>query len=44
MDVDGFVELANLAIVDSILPATVKLSFAQRKLQFLEMFSNDIKR
>ncbi|VUZ44025.1 unnamed protein product [Hymenolepis diminuta] len=41
-DVNGFVEFANLAIVDSILPATIKLAFAQRKLQFLEMFCNDI--
>ncbi|KAM7536397.1 hypothetical protein Aperf_G00000081031 [Anoplocephala perfoliata] len=44
MDVEGFVEFANLAIVDSILPATIKLGFAQRKLQFLEDFCNDINR
>nr|CDS34925.1 pre mRNA processing factor 39 [Hymenolepis microstoma] len=42
MDVSGFLKFANLAIVDSILPATIKLGFAQRKLQFLEMFCNDI--
>ncbi|CDS36653.1 pre mRNA processing factor 39 [Echinococcus multilocularis] len=42
LDVDGFVEFANLAIVDSILPATVKLAFAQRKLQFLEEFCSDV--
>ncbi|VDM18177.1 unnamed protein product [Hydatigera taeniaeformis] len=42
LDVDGFVEFANLAIVDSILPATIKLAFAQRKLQYLEEFGSDI--
>ncbi|VDK35512.1 unnamed protein product [Taenia asiatica] len=42
LDVDGFVEFANLAVVDSILPATIKLAFAQRKLQFLEEFCSDV--
>uniref|UniRef100_A0A5K3FTJ4 Suf domain-containing protein n=1 Tax=Mesocestoides corti TaxID=53468 RepID=A0A5K3FTJ4_MESCO len=42
LDETGFLEFADLAIVDSILPATVKLAFSQRKLQFLEEFCNDV--
>ncbi|KAL5104668.1 Pre-mRNA-processing factor 39 [Taenia crassiceps] len=42
LDVDGFIEFADLAVVDSILPATIKLAFAQRKLQFLEEFCSDV--
>uniref|UniRef100_A0A0X3P7L0 Pre-mRNA-processing factor 39 n=2 Tax=Schistocephalus solidus TaxID=70667 RepID=A0A0X3P7L0_SCHSO len=43
VDLEGFLQFANFAIVDSLLPATVKLAFSQRKLQFLEEFDDDIR-
>ncbi|VDN42469.1 unnamed protein product [Dibothriocephalus latus] len=43
VDLEGFLQFANFAIVDSLLPATVKLAFSQRKLQFLEEFGDDIR-
>ncbi len=42
LDEAGFLEFVDMAIVDSILPATVKLAFSQRKLQFLEEFCDDV--
>ncbi|BHF80406.1 PRP39 pre-mRNA processing factor 39 [Sparganum proliferum] len=43
VDLEGFLQFADFAIVDSLLPATVKLAFSQRKLQFLEEFGDDIR-
>ncbi|CAH8452512.1 unnamed protein product [Heterobilharzia americana] len=43
-DIDGFIEAANLATIDSVLPAHIKLAFCQRKLQFLEEFDTDLSR
>ncbi|CAH8525480.1 unnamed protein product [Dicrocoelium dendriticum] len=44
VDLEGFIEMTNFAAIDSVLPATVKLAFCQRKLQFLEEFDSDMSR
>ncbi|CAL8100707.1 unnamed protein product [Calicophoron daubneyi] len=41
-DIEGFVEVCNFASIDSVLPASIKMSFCQRKMQFLEEFDKDI--
>ncbi|CAH8826583.1 unnamed protein product [Trichobilharzia szidati] len=43
-DIEGFIEACNLATIDSVLPAHIKLAFCQRKLQFLEEFDTDLSR
>lgn len=42
LDLKGFIDFVDLAIVDSLLPSTIKLAFCQRKLQFLEEFGSDM--
>ncbi|VDO93276.1 unnamed protein product [Schistosoma margrebowiei] len=44
VDIEGFIEATNLATIDSVLPAHIKLAFCQRKLQFLEEFDTDLSR
>ncbi|CAH8467248.1 unnamed protein product [Schistosoma turkestanicum] len=44
IDIEGFIEATNLATIDSVLPAHIKLAFCQRKLQFLEEFDTDLSR
>ncbi|KAK4467501.1 hypothetical protein MN116_008956 [Schistosoma mekongi] len=44
VDIEGFIEATNLATIDSVLPAHIKLAFCQRKLQFLEEFDSDLSR